>query len=397
VLPSRAGVAANRASEIPFAPRVWPSRTAFTTRATVRVRSGCGIVREVGRLLLSDIPPYTSVPAAATVPLRLWPQYRDRTRGRGEEMRRVLLLLALAASSLVVVVGPGVAANDTPCTGTLTGVHDNVVVPEGQTCILAGAVIGGNLFVRPQARLSDLTAAPNNVVGNLFAERAQRVSLRRTHVVGDADLKRTDTILQGDASGGLGVDPQFRVGGDLLIEEAPGAFIHFIRVGGDLDVIKVNSLSSFSVLGVSVSQNLNVRDSSAFQVPVRQSQVGGSLQVQNNTARGGGLVVRLNDVAGNVEVRDNVSTGGSGSFGWEIDFNDIGGNFNLENNLVSAANNNPVQLNQVGENMSVIKNRGTSTKSVVTNTVGDTLRCFENDLPFVGGPNVAPRKEGQCF
>jgi hypothetical protein len=306
---------------------------------------------------------------------------------------KVLMLLGLAASSLTLIVAPGGAASDTPCVGPLTGVHDNVVVPEGQTCMLAGAVIRGNLFVRPQARLTDSFRTPNNVVGNLFAFQAQLVDLENTRVAGDADLKQTRANLT--AIGFQGQVFRFRVDEDLLIEESPGVFLSFPRVGGDLDVIKANSpLVSVVVRSVTVGQNLNVRDSVARQIDVRSNEVGGSVQVQNNTAQSNGLVVGFNEVVGNAEIRDNVSIGTSG---WFIDNNEVGGNFNLENNLVSGTFTPPVQLNQVGENMAVIRNRGTSAKTITNNTVADTLRCFDNEPPFVGGPNTAPKKEGQGF
>lgn len=307
-------------------------------------------------------------------------------------MRKALLLLGVAASSLALIVAPAVAASDTPCVGVLTGVHDNVIVPEGQSCVLAGAVIRGNLFVRPQARLRDSVQTPNNVVGNLFALEAQFVSLQNTHVVGDADLKRTPTSLLG------GEGQRFRVDGDLLVEEASSVFISRASVGGDLDVIKASPSSAFGlfavVRGVPVGQNLNVRDSNATQIEVSQNEVGGSIQVQNNVTTGEGLVVQLNDVVGNVDIRDNVS---SGRFGWVIRFNEVDRNFNLENNVVNTTQIFPVELNEVGENMAVIKNRGTGAKTITTNTVADTLRCFDNDPPFVGGPNIAAKKEGQCF
>jgi len=307
-------------------------------------------------------------------------------------MRKALLLLGVAASSLAVIVAPAVAASDTPCVGVLTGVHDNVIVPEGQSCVLAGAVIRGNLFVRPQARLRDSVQTPNNVVGNLFAFEAQFVSLQNTHVVGDADLKRTRISLLG------GEGQRFRVDGDLLVEEASGVFISGASVGGDLDVIKASPSSAFGlfavVRGVPVGQNLNVRDSNATQIEVSRNEVGGSIQVQNNVTTGEGLLVQLNDVVGNVDIRDNVS---SGRFGWIIRVNEVDRNFNLENNVVNTTQIFPVELNEVGENMAVLKNRGTGAKTITTNTVADTLRCFENDPPFVGGPNIAAKKEGQCF
>ena len=48
-------------------------------------------------------------------------------------------------------------------------------------------------------------------------------------------------------------------------------------------------------------------------------------------------------------------------------------------------------------NVQVFKNAGEGRKTVQNNQVGKDLQCFENTPPFVGGPNVAQKREGQCF
>jgi hypothetical protein len=53
--------------------------------------------------------------------------------------------------------------------------------------------------------------------------------------------------------------------------------------------------------------------------------------------------------------------------------------------------------NQVARNLQVYRNLGLASKFVGGNTVGGALQCFDNDLPFVGGPNTAQNAEGQCF
>jgi hypothetical protein len=56
-----------------------------------------------------------------------------------------------------------------------------------------------------------------------------------------------------------------------------------------------------------------------------------------------------------------------------------------------------ININSVGQNLQVFKNRGPAPKLIFGNTVGEALQCFENDPPFVGGPNVAQQEQGQCF
>ena len=76
------------------------------------------------------------------------------------------------------------------------------------------------------------------------------------------------------------------------------------------------------------------------------------------------------------------------------------GNIKVEENTTTTAfgvDQNIVDQNTVGGNLQVFKNRGLGPKSVQGNVVADTVACFHNDPPFVGDPNVAPNREGQCF
>lgn len=87
---------------------------------------------------------------------------------------------------------------------------------------------------------------------------------------------------------------------------------------------------------------------------------------------------------------------------------------NMETGLIFAAfnqvpngriyvSNNTTQVflqiaaNTVGQTVEVYRNMGPSPKVVDSNTAGQAVRCENNELPFVGGPNVAPERSGQCF
>jgi hypothetical protein len=66
-------------------------------------------------------------------------------------------------------------------------------------------------------------------------------------------------------------------------------------------------------------------------------------------------------------------------------------------NASNCARRRAVGSNTVSENLQVYKNTGPGTKQVIQNTAGQIVQCFDNSPPFIGGPNTAPKKEGQCF
>jgi hypothetical protein len=78
-----------------------------------------------------------------------------------------------------------------------------------------------------------------------------------------------------------------------------------------------------------------------------------------------------------------------------------GGNTVERGNIKVEDNNNSfsfeVSDNTVGQNVQVNKNVGAATKRVANDLVGESVQCFDNAPPFVGGPNTAPKEEGQCF
>jgi hypothetical protein len=73
------------------------------------------------------------------------------------------------------------------------------------------------------------------------------------------------------------------------------------------------------------------------------------------------------------------------------------GNVKLEENLAPVNQPLIIDFTSVAQNIQVFKNRGPGAKIINSNTAGESVQCFDNDPPVVGGPNAAPRKEGQCF
>jgi hypothetical protein len=77
------------------------------------------------------------------------------------------------------------------------------------------------------------------------------------------------------------------------------------------------------------------------------------------------------------------------------------GNIKVEDNLVVTSPSVEtvglvIRGNQVAQNIQVFKNRGAGPKFVQLNTAGEAVQCKENDEPFVGTPNTAPKREDQC-
>jgi hypothetical protein len=71
------------------------------------------------------------------------------------------------------------------------------------------------------------------------------------------------------------------------------------------------------------------------------------------------------------------------------------GNIKVEDSVITSTFE--VSDNRVAQNVQVFKNSGAATKRVMNNTAGESVQCFDNVPPFIGGPNFAPKREGQCF
>lgn len=100
-------------------------------------------------------------------------------------MRKELLLLGVLAS-LVLAVAPSAAANDTPCVGTVTGMHDNIVVPPGQSCVVSGAIVRGNVKALQDSRL---LVTGSNVRGSVEGDKADIVQVVDSTVRENINIK----------------------------------------------------------------------------------------------------------------------------------------------------------------------------------------------------------------
>jgi hypothetical protein len=120
-------------------------------------------------------------------------------------MKRITLVAALLMSAALVVLLPSTAeADDTPCTGTMTGgTFDNVVVPPGATCVLIEATVLGNVKALEDSRLCiDFS----DIGGNVEGDKADVVQIFGSDVRGQISIK--------EGGPAVGPAPEFQVCGN---------------------------------------------------------------------------------------------------------------------------------------------------------------------------------------
>jgi hypothetical protein len=186
------------------------------------------------------------------------------------------LCTAVACATLGAAALPaGANAEETDCVGALGPVTvDNLRVPEGATCELAGTVVEGTIKIETDATLR---AHSVSVVGNVQGENAERVVLASSEIGGSVQVKQ----------GGGAEVTESRVTGDIQLDQNEGAAQRVADndVNGSVQVIT-------NVGGVEISQNI----------------IDGNLQCKENVPppTGGG-----NDVQGNAEDQCSMLGGGS--------------------------------------------------------------------------------------
>ncbi len=149
----------------------------------------------------------------------------------------------------------------------------------------------------------------------------------------------------------------------------------------------------------------DVKGKKAASVNVSLTQVGGNVLIHDGGPHPLYVEVYLCGVTlakGNVQIhsmRGGMQVGLSGANGvFCVTPNRIErGHLELKENFVTPNRLFVVRGNFVGGDGKIFKNEGPGAKFVQTNTFAKQLDCKGNDAPFVGGPNVAKRIEGQCF
>lgn len=164
-------------------------------------------------------------------------------------MRARIVAVVALVTALCAVSIPEVLAEETTCRGTIKGkTLDNVKVPQGAQCTLRGTKVKGTIKVNRNARLEAVNV---NVIGNVQAENARNVVIRKTS----------------------------RVGGSVQIVQGRKAGVRNSKVGSDI-----------------------LYDEQSGEVAVQGSTVGGNVQAFQNS---GGVIVRGNVIEGNLQCKGN--------------------------------------------------------------------------------------------
>ncbi len=158
----------------------------------------------------------------------------------------VCLMAALFSMAL-----PALRADDTICTGSLSGRHENVIVPDGANCTISNARIDGNVKVETGSSLT--VEGPTYIGGNVQSEGSRFVRLNGGGVTvnGDVQIKK--------ASEASGIQPGTNIYGNFQYEEntaflfASGAFIR-----GDFQMFK--NFGGANIVNNTIRQNMQCKE-----------------------------------------------------------------------------------------------------------------------------------------
>ena len=86
-------------------------------------------------------------------------------------MKKRLLVGLISILMASLAFASPAAAKPTECVGVLTGTFDEIIVPEGAHCTLAGAHVLGNVRVERGASLHTISAGPDLTIieGNVLS------------------------------------------------------------------------------------------------------------------------------------------------------------------------------------------------------------------------------------
>lgn len=218
-------------------------------------------------------------------------------------MRRLIaLLVALTSALVVLVVAPGAAADDTQCSATLTGTYDNVVVPPGQSCILVGATVLGNVKALEDSRLLVFTGT--NVRGNVEGDKADLVQVVDSTVREDITIKEGGPAAAPASGFFCLVFPNPATPCEVLVANSTieNGNVHVEKMRGDTLVVG-NGLLSLSPIRGNVLMYENFTPADQF-LDVTFNTVSQNVQVYKNRGPGGKFVTS-NTVRENLQCFEN--------------------------------------------------------------------------------------------
>jgi hypothetical protein len=101
-------------------------------------------------------------------------------------LRRAALSIVVCLSALAVLVAPA-QAEDFTCNATIVGGNfDNVVVPEGGTCLMTGVTIKGNVKALKDSRLE---IRASTIGGSIEGDKADIVQAESNRIGGGIQIK----------------------------------------------------------------------------------------------------------------------------------------------------------------------------------------------------------------
>lgn len=178
-------------------------------------------------------------------------------------MRARTLVCAALVSVLCAVPLPNALAEERTCRGTIRGkTLDNVKVPQGAQCILKGTTVKGTIKVNRNATLEAINV---NVIGNVQAEDASNVIIRKTSRIGGSIQ-----IVQGQKAKVV----NSRVGSDILYDDQSGeVIVRGANVGGNVQAFQ--NRGGVHIQGNVIDGNLQCKEN-------RPAPTGGDNQVQGS-------------------------------------------------------------------------------------------------------------------
>jgi hypothetical protein len=214
----------------------------------------------------------------------------------GRKMKRIpLLVLALAAAATVVLASaPAAHADDTNCATSLVNVQveGNVIVPEGQTCVIFLSEIRGNVIVR---RGAALTFRQSTVLGNIEGDGFRDIFVDfSTVILGDGVL--------GNVIAKNGSNP----GRLRVINSSLEGNVQFESSAGELNI------TNSSVGGLDGGGSIQVAKNETTGSMLINGNRASDIQFYENEVRNYAIVNNF-DVRGSVQVYKNVHAFASGA------------------------------------------------------------------------------------
>jgi hypothetical protein len=236
--------------------------------------------------------------------------------------------------------------------------------------VLTIVVVVAALVGAPTAAAGDTTCVETltETYDNVVVPAGAHCHLLGARVKGNVLVLRDATLsIVSDpiGSGGLGLGNPTVVEGNVQAENARSLGITASQVRGNVQV-KGASEGMVSLLAF-IGGNIQV-EGMAGRLSLAISGIGGGLEVTKSSGR---IELGLISITGSVKIADNVVP-------------NTGAGMVLDSVRTSG-------------DLKVLNNRGPGPKRVAGSIVAGSLECFGNTATFVGGPNTAGKRKGQCF